>query len=85
MLHVIPAPYIFKAEGAIIDTIRMYGPLHFKKAWQEANKLHVHNFKRYGKMVETIAGTDMAIIKSKKVFVPTEMGFAWVYLMQKAA
>lgn len=83
MLHVVPSPHITKAEGALVDTLRIHGLLHFVTAWKEAHRLHIHNFKRYEKMLETIAGTDIKIVKAKRVFVPAEMGFSWVYLMEK--
>lgn len=83
MLHVVPSPHISKAEGALIDTLRIHGFGHFLTAWREAHKLHIHNFKRYEKMLEVVAGTDMKIVKAQRVFVPVEGGFSWVYLMEK--
>lgn len=79
-LQIFPAPYLFRQEGALFETLRMTpNPI---KAWQLAGQLHAHKLNPE-KISEYIEGTSWKILAFRKIFVVQELGFSWVVLLQK--
>lgn len=79
--HIFPAFLISKAEGAILETVRMYtfNPL---RAWREAHRLHMHNLNPQ-RISDLVQGTNLHLTFSKKIFVPETKGTNWVVVLQK--
>ncbi len=80
-LHIFPAHFLTKAEGAIGDTFKMY-PFNPLKAWREAHKLHIHNLNPK-KIEDLLKGLEFKLVFSKKVFVPECGGTNWLVLLKK--
>lgn len=79
--HIFPAFLISKAEGAILETVRMY-PFNPLRAWREAHRLHIHNLNPQ-KISNIVSGTNFNLTFSKKIFVPETKGTNWVIVLQK--
>lgn len=79
-LHIFPAPLFHRAEGAMIDTLKMY-PKQPLKAFVESLKYHVHKLNPE-KIEDAISGTNWKINIAEKKFIKGE-GFSWVVLLNK--
>lgn len=93
-LHVFPSPFIDKREGAIGDVLRTilarenasvtpHGLLDaLTKSLEIADRIHPHALTPEI-LQDKFVGTHWKIVKAKKMFIPTERGFAWIVLLKK--
>ena len=79
--HLFPANVFTKAEGAIFDAIRMYGP-NIAKAWREAHKMHIHSLNPR-KVQSFIQGTNLSLVGATRFFVPETFGTNYAGLLEK--